>query len=172
MVPESAKDLLKQINEKHQRMRLSVIALAFGGAFSIVCYLAGSPGAAAAALMVTAVAAAIGHYADTLRRSVVLFYDLEDAAYQRFEQVTEAFDRMKEASRAWHVEAEGENSNWKRNAGATRSQQRKVISLSYGAPSVVKSNIDVPAIAVGKQHMFFFPDRLLFVERNQVGAVE
>jgi hypothetical protein len=172
MVPESAEDLLRQINEKHRTMRLGIVALVIGAALVIGLYIAGLPGAALAALILTVGAAGLGFYADTLRRSVVLFYDLEDAAYQRFEEVTDAFDRVKEASRAWHVEAEGETASWKRNAGATRAQQRKVISLSYGTPPVLKSNIDVPTIAVGKQQMYFFPDRMLFVERNQVGAVE
>jgi hypothetical protein len=38
-------------------------------------------------------------------------------------------------------------------------------------PARVRSNVAVPAIPVGRQTMFFFPDRILVFDRRRVGAV-
>lgn len=172
MVSESAKDLLRQINEKHRRIRLGVVASVIGLAATIVLWWTEQSTAAAGALLVTGIAAAVGFYVDTMRRSVVLLYDFDATKRQSFEQVSQAFDAMSAAGRVWHVEAESRNINWKRNAGATLSQQRRTIQVRYGVPPVLRCNIDVPMIDAGKQQMYFFPDRLLVVDRLQVGAVE
>jgi hypothetical protein len=49
--------------------------------------------------------------------------------------------------------------------------RRKAVRLSKGAPPYVRTNIEIPAIPVGRQTLYLFPDRLLVFERSGVGAV-
>jgi hypothetical protein len=60
---------------------------------------------------------------------------------------------------------------WKRNAGATHLIRKKVTALNYRLPNIVKSNITPPAIGVGRQVLYFFPDVMLIDDGRRVGAV-
>jgi hypothetical protein len=57
------------------------------------------------------------------------------------------------------------------NAGAGRLISRTRTALGYDVPGVVKTNIDVPSIVGGKQSVYFFPDAMLVIEGNRVGAI-
>src|SRR5690606_31340873 len=60
---------------------------------------------------------------------------------------------------------------WKRNAGASHLVNRKVTTLAYNLPAVIKSNVTPPALYVGKQVMFFMPDIVLVQDGSRIGAV-
>jgi len=49
--------------------------------------------------------------------------------------------------------------------------KRSRSSPGKGNPPYVKANISVPFIPVGKQLLYFFPDRILVFDPNGVGAV-
>src|SRR5207248_1787050 len=57
------------------------------------------------------------------------------------------------------------------NAGARQLISRKSASLSYSAPSVIRTNVNVPRIVGGRQSVYFFPDIVLITEGNHAGAV-
>lgn len=172
MVPESAASLLAEINSKHSMITLSSVAMVLGAMTVAGTFFAGLRDLATT-LAVAAVFAVIGaRYIDKIRRSVVLFYDFEPDLLVRYQSFVDAFERLRGANAIWHVAAEGNDNNWKRNGGATRIQNRSAIQFSLSSPPVVKSNIDVPTIPVGKQVLHFFPDRLLVVDSSRVGAVE
>ena len=44
--------------------------------------------------------------------------------------------------------------------------------MPKASPPFVKTNLLVPVIPVGRQTLYFFPDRLLVFDRGSVGAVE
>lgn len=69
------------------------------------------------------------------------------------------------------IGARGDVRDAKRNAGASRVVRRQVIRPNKQPPKWVATNIEVPAIPVGRQTLHFFPDRLIVVDPAGVGAV-
>lgn len=164
--------MLSEINGKHGRTRLSLIAAISGAMVVAVMVYAGLQTAAAICAVLVFLSVFAASYLDNIRRSVVLFYDFEPDALARYEGFVRSFEHLIGTDSIWHVAAEGNDHNWKRNGGATRIQNRNSIRPSLSSPRVVKSNIDVPGVAVGKQVLHFFPDRVLVVDSAQIGAVE
>lgn len=108
---------------------------------------------------------------DQIRKSVVLFYELDGQYEAAYQALHEAFERLTEAKKTWHIEAQADVYDAKRNAGASQVIKRQVTELSVSSAPYVKTNISTPSIKVGKQTLYFFPDRLLVFEKNKVGAV-
>ena len=98
-------------------------------------------------------------------------YDLDDNVIQPFKAFSEEFDKVAAVERIWNVDTAGRTDDWKRNAGASHLITRKVIRLSYGAPTVVKTNVALPSIVGGRQSIYFLPDVVLVAEGNRAGAV-
>lgn len=69
------------------------------------------------------------------------------------------------------MDAQGEVRNRKYHAGAASVINRNSTRPRVGQPSLLRTNLDVPSLSVGKQQLYFFPDRLLVLEGSQVGAV-
>ncbi len=117
---------------------------------------------------------AIGRWIDSFRRATVLFYDLADDTETAFQRVTAAFDGLMACAGKWHVEAGGvvrDLTTWKRNAGASHLIKKKPTVLVYKLPKVIKSNITPPALHVGRQIIYFFPDVALIQDGDKFGAV-
>jgi hypothetical protein len=178
MVDSSSATLLAELNEKQKKLPLWPWVSA---AFAIfVLWSLNSATAAPAnrdAVLVTAllIAGAVGTFAahryDTLRRSTVLLYDLDDDAGKRYQAVHDAFDVLGTCGGRWHVDAQGKAGDPKYHAGANTLVRRTGISLRTNTPGIVKTNIAVPAIPAGRNTMYFFPDRLLIFGSSGVGAV-
>jgi hypothetical protein len=111
---------------------------------------------------------------DQVLKTVVMFYELDDEAERTYQGLHDTFKALASCSRVWHIEAQGEVRDlqiWKREAGATTLVRRKPIQLTCKAPPYISANVSVPAIPVGRQSLYFFPDRLLVYEKGKVGAV-
>lgn len=79
---------------------------------------------------------------------------------------------MAQCSKLWHISEEANTgSKSKYNAGATSVIKRTAIAIAYGAPKFIKTNVSVPVIPVGKQKLYFFPDKLFVCEKKQVAAL-
>lgn len=172
MVDSSSEDLVKELNQKRKKIRMLPFALILGG--SITGYLVFQNFDdlyiyASAVLTVLGIAAA--GYRDTLCKSVVMLYDIEDEFQDIYKSLHDAFEQMAKCKGRWHMEAEGRVKDKKYHAGADSIVRRKSISLSLNNPPHVKTNIATPTIPVGKQNLFFFPDMVLIFDSNGVGAV-
>jgi|GEM_PF-324630 len=172
MTDSSSEDLLNEIRAKHNTMNVSRIAGCASALVIFLLLLGGSSGPAIwIAVLLAAISVAGGHYWDQIRKSVVLFYDLDPDASVRFEALHEGFSQLCSVRRTWHISAEGDVHDRKRNAGASSVVQRHAIHLTLAAPPFLKTNISVPAIPAGRQTLYFFPDRVLVYDRGNVGAV-
>ena len=165
--------VLDDINAASKKSRLAVVLPALVVIISFVAaYLAGSD---ALGLGVLAFPAwGLGLWVDSYRRAAVLHYDLIDGAEGSFQRITEAFDALMGCGGKWHIEAGGavrDITTWKRNAGASHIVRRKTTTLDYKLPAVVKSNVTPPALHVGRQIIFFFPDVALIQDGDRFGAV-
>lgn len=173
MTDSSSAELLAEFDQKRKKMRLwpwvGVLgALAFWMAMSAPQPQSWAPFAIIGLTLVLMYATSVY---DQIRKSVVLFYDLEPLYEGVYDNLHSAFEEMKKTRKAWHVEAQADVTDRKRHAGATQLIKKTAISFGTDNPPYVKTNVTVPSIPVGKQTLFLFPDRILVFESNKVGAI-
>jgi hypothetical protein len=108
---------------------------------------------------------------DQIRKSIVLFYNIEGPYANAYQSLYDTFSAFRSVSKVWHVEAQADIYDRKRNAGASQVIKRDAIQLSIEDAPYIKTNIVVPSIKVGQQRLFFFPDRMLLFHKKKVGAV-
>jgi hypothetical protein len=177
MVDSSSAELLAELNAKQKMLRgWPWVCAAFVAAYIVV--LNASPGPSAANSILTlavfgagAVATYAAHRFDTLRRTTVLLYNLDADASKHYQALHDAFDTLSKCGGRWHVDAQVAVGDSKYHGGAGTSARRSAINLRTGAPSLVKTNIDVPVIPAGKNMLYFFPERLLVFGPSAIGAV-
>jgi len=176
MVDSSSAKLLDEINSKHKKMKLLPASLIlFVGVTLAVILLAGangpSPWVLVPIILIGLAGVSAAYYRDKIAKSVVILYDFDDHTMAAYQKALEAFERLSICSSAWHIEASGRVKDRKYHAGASELVHRNSIRLSKGRVPIIKTNIDVPTIPVGKQIMAFMPDRLLVFEPKAVGTV-
>lgn len=172
MTDSTSAELLKELNEKRRRSRLWPLTaiLSVGGVG--LAYVRHLPDWTIVSLLaVCALATIATAYWDEMRKSVVLFYDLEKDTEGDFEHLHDAFRTLASCAGVWHIEAAGNVRDRKYHAGANTLVKRKAIKLATGLPPYVKTNIEVPIFLAGRQTLYCFPDRVLVFESNGVGAI-
>ncbi len=160
-------DLLAEINAKRRSLQLWPLVLILGVVLTLVLLSNGGRWIPAAMIIILALPVA---YWDARRRTTILFYNLEPPFTQTIETLYNAFRHLQSGACSWHIEAEGP-SNRKYNAGANVSVRRKRVHLHVCPPPYLKTNVPVPCIPVGRQKLYFLPDRLLIYDALGVGAV-
>jgi hypothetical protein len=128
------------------------------------------------ALLGAAVAIGLGalvyaRHVDVTCGTVLLTYDLEEAAQQWFSRLLKAFAEFASCGRVWHIREKGYIDDWKRHGGATSQLSRRAITPALSLPRRVRCNLQVPSLEAGNQTLYLFPDRMLVYESNGVGAV-
>jgi hypothetical protein len=172
MVDSSSADLVAEMNDKRKKVRIWPFIATLGTILTFVAFK--NSETQILALVIAAVTIALTIFAsikDSLRKTTVLFFELEPEIEALYQKLHDSFGQLTSSSSKWHVEAEGAVKDRKRNAGATSVIKRTSISLGLGNPPYVRTNVSVPSIPVGKQTLYFFPDKVLIFERNGVGAV-
>lgn len=119
----------------------------------------------------SAIAIYLAYNYDQINKSVVLFYDLEPDFEKVYEELHNSFNLLKSSQKVWHISSQADILDRKRHAGASQAISRNAIIPVVSSAPYVKTNISIPSIPVGKQTLFFFPDRLLVFENDRVGAV-
>jgi hypothetical protein len=172
MVDGSSAELLQELKEKRQKARLFPGAVACSIVVLLIVVGAGSP----SWLLAAVGAASLGlcwraSVRDALRRTTVIFYNLEPDLEQRYQGLHDAFRQLSSCVGAWHIGARGGVRDQRYHAGASTLVSRKSVVLQAGEPSLIKTNVAVPLIPVGRQVLAFMPDRLLVITPTAVGAV-
>lgn len=171
MADTDAKDVLGQINHVLASFPVWPFLLVPGLAASLFLYSSLYLLSAGILALLIVIASLLALYLDRIRRSVVLMYDLDSESSDLFNTFTRSFDLLMQSSKIWNIQAQGHQSDWKRHAGAITTLDRTRVSLSYKLPSVIKSNVSVPAVLGGRQSLYFFPDLLLVLEGRKAGVV-
>lgn len=171
MADETAQELLDELSAK-QRVRRTAPGV------SVILLLAGLYLALGAdiiplilPLWATAVVWLILSQWDALRRTTVIMYDLTPEASGLFEQLVEGLTSVGSAQRLWHIAGTADVYDPKYHAGASSNVRRTRTEVKTALPPQLTCNIDVPSIAVGRQTLYFFPDRMLVFDSEGVGAV-
>jgi hypothetical protein len=171
IVDSSSADLLDEINAKHKTWRLWPAALAVSLSAVLAAKTYGPAWLVVVASLAGAATTFFAYRRDLLKKTVVLFYDMDPALESAYDAFHRWAVQMAACSRVWHVEAEGRVADRKYNAGASHVVRRNPTFIRRSQPPYVQTNVDTIAIGVGAQVLHFFPDRLLIVDARGVGAV-
>lgn len=172
MVDSSSKDLVNELNSKRKRIRLwPWLAITTVIASFVVASQPLPPWTTYTTLGIGVVLTLFAFYKDILGKTTVMLYNIESDLSGVIEQLHSAFDGMRGCRASWHLEAEGRVKNRKYHAGASHLVKRRNITLTMKNPPFVKTNVATPRIPVGKQTLYFFPDKVLVFAPNGVGAI-
>ncbi|MEW1808363.1 TerB N-terminal domain-containing protein [Pseudarthrobacter sp. NPDC080039] len=159
LAPTSANDLVQQLNEAAGRKPLTrwvVIAVVLLGLitmpFGLLIWLLGIP------LIWWVV------QRDRGRRSVVIFYDVNDEHARQFQALVDAGNSLGQSQKLWRINEAGSlraGYQQKVNAGATALVGRSVVGVTHNGPRELMTNIAVPGVTADGTSMYFLPDRIL-----------
>src|SRR5262249_694928 len=108
------------------------------------------------------------------RRSVPVFYDVNDEYAQRFERIIAAFEQLAHSQRIWHIAAQGsvdESYQRKVHGGATSVMERSIVTTITEAPKPMTTNVVVPGLVAGSRSLHFLPDQVLVRDRKRFASI-
>lgn len=169
----SSREFLDELNGKHAAISWApwVFGLTVSAAIIGVLLKWGLLAVLAFAL-VGVISTAFAARRDTLAKTAIVMYDLDESAQRLFEELHDAFDQLRQCGRSWVVEASGQVHDWKKNAGASQIVKRTIIPLAKVSPKIIKSNVDPLCLPAGKQIIYFFPDRILVFDHSGIGGLD
>ncbi len=173
MSSSSSSELLAQINAAERRIALAPV-LAILGLVVALAVLGRSAISGGIVLLVTGAGALWLHQWDGARRSVVVFYDVNDQVAGQYQSLNDRFGRAMSCHKVWHVVASGAvrtTYQHKVNAGASSIVKRVPISLSTRGPKVLKTNISVPSVESKARSVYLLPDRILVKDGKSYAEV-
>lgn len=171
MKDSSAEALLEEINEKHKKISLFPITIVFSIIALFISFNSTSSFIHSAVFILGLSACLYTKYIDDINKSVILFYDFEPKIEKSYQKLHDDFNSLTNCHKTWHIEAQGNIMDVKYNAGANSRVKRSLVNLKVGQPPFIKTNISVPIIPVGRQILYFFPERVLVFDAGKVGAV-
>jgi hypothetical protein len=163
---------LNELNIKRKKHRLwpGVIAV-FAILLIFLIYKNAPVWSLLVCIIVGAIATILVSIRDQMAKTVVMFYDFDEAMERAYEKLHQAAFNLAQCNKIWHIEAQGDVIDRKYHAGASKLVQRKTTTIQRSQPPYVKTNIDTIAISVGRQTLHLFPDRILVYDNDGVGAV-
>jgi hypothetical protein len=173
LVDSSSKSLLDELNQKKREITIWPF---FCAATLVILWIASTVNLPTWALFIIGIAGLFATHIrwnkDTLNKNAVLMYDFDPEMERAYEQFLLAAERLSKCSAAWHIEASSKVHDSKYHAGASNLIRRSSTSLKKSEPPYLKTNIEVFSLEVGKQVLYFFPDKVLVYQSNCVGAVD
>ncbi len=171
LTDSSADGLLREIQEKHGRIRLATPIL-IGLSLLLMVMLGFRAPVWGDSL---AVAIMIGSFVylrkvDTQRKTVSLQYHLEETSRQHYENLLRAFETLGRSHHIWQITSQ-DRANTKYNAGAETTVTREPTAVLRTPPPFIDTNFAVWKLHLRNQDLYFFPDRILVYQESQVGAV-
>lgn len=101
---------------------------------------------------------------DKVRRTVVLFYEVDGLDQVCYQHLVDAFHQAQQSHRGWHVVASGDvrtTYQYKVNAGASSLIDRQILACGIDAGPHISSNIAIPTLRAGSRTVYLLPDRIL-----------
>ncbi|MFC4071949.1 DUF4236 domain-containing protein [Actinoplanes subglobosus] len=111
---------------------------------------------------------------DVARRSVVVFYTVEDDAAAQYGNLNNSAGIVAAVQRIWLVESQGQLTNpyqRKVNAGAGAVVGRHGGGVDLAGPPVLVTNIAVPTLHAKDRSIYFLPDRVLVRHGNDYADI-
>jgi hypothetical protein len=178
LAAKSTIEIAQTLSENKSRWRLHkillvVLAIIFVFGIFVSASAAGSIANSAVILMIAGACIAWSAAALHSRQSltVSLEYNLSGKELEPFNQLTRAFKVLGSCERVWQIPSEMSQADWKRNAGASKTVERRPTSLSTDQPALIKSNIEFLRLALANENLYFTPDAVLIIAGKSVAAL-
>ena len=150
----SSVELIEEIKNNYSKITLKWFSLLF--AFNIYTFI---------------LSFAIFAYLDYKRKNTIIFYDIDEETEARLQEFYDSFEEITKCKRKWYILSKNYNFDAKYNSGASSLVNRKDIAITNKVPKYIKTNVKIPCVPVGKQKLYFFPDKVLIIEGKKVGAL-
>lgn len=150
----SSIELVEEIKDNYNKITLKWFSLLF--IFNIYLFI---------------LAFIIFAYLDYKRKNTIIFYDIDEETELKLQQFYDSFDEITKCKRKWYILSKNYNFDAKYNSGASSLVNRKDIIIANKIPKYIKTNVKIPCVPVGKQKLYFFPDKVLIIEGKKVGAL-
>lgn len=101
---------------------------------------------------------------DAAKTKAVVFYEVDDAAASRFEELVTNWTWFTDATKLWRTVASGRVGTLhqhKRNAGASNLVEKVNAAASLTGPEHLATNVAIPTVVAGAASLYFLPDRVL-----------
>ncbi|KWX68525.1 hypothetical protein ASJ79_17435 [Mycobacterium sp. NAZ190054] len=111
---------------------------------------------------------------DRARKTVILFYDVEDEHFTWFDTLVRMWPWLSESQKLWRVLQAGNvatTHQFKTNSGASRIINRVDVAAATTGPKALSINIAVPSITAGKAALYLLPDRILVRDGNRFSDI-
>jgi hypothetical protein len=108
---------------------------------------------------------------DRYRRSLKIEYKWDGEAQRIASALSESLGELGRCAALWSITSQGDTSDWKRNAGATKLIKRERTYIRPKKPACIRGVAKFPAIKLGPGKLFFLPDAALVVTSDSVAAL-
>jgi hypothetical protein len=116
-------------------------------------------------------AVVLSHKRDELQKTVVVLYDFEPQTEEAYKLFCGWAAALGGSKGLWRIDATGDVANPKYTAGAGTLVFRTAATLFDGAPAFLRTNVPVYRLSVGRNMLYFLPDRMLICRGSETGAV-
>jgi hypothetical protein len=172
IVDASSSSLVEELNAKRKKVKLTPIAVTMAFILSILAIVqAVRPAVIISVDLILVAACVLCKIWDNNRKTTVIFYHFQDGTESVFEGVYRAFESLSHVQRIWHIPSSGRVRDSKYYGGAGQVVQRLRVAVRFANPPHVKTNIPTPSIELGKQTIYFFPDKILVFGKTDVGGL-
>lgn len=172
MSHSSSVELLRELNDKKKITRIGPWVL--GGGITLFLFAVAASFYPFFLLIIAILVGVSSFYAfrrDQVLKTVVLFYDFDPVLEQAYGALHTAATQLAQCAGCWHISASGDVQDGRYYAGASKLVERKPTTIRAESPHFLKTNIQTVAVSVGRQTLYFFPDRMLIFDKGRVGAV-
>lgn len=114
-------------------------------------------------------------YIDKRRKTVILIYEIDKENEEKLQSFYDAFNDIIYSAKKWYIPSKANLDRLydrKINAGAENLVNRVPLVVSISPPPYFKTNVNIPKIVVGKQILYFLPDKILVYQGKQVGCID
>lgn len=172
IVDSSSSELLNELNDKRKKSRIwPIVFIAFLGFTYLLNGMDQPEWIVLSTLVLGLFFTWVSHTRDMLAKTTVLFYDFEPEMETTYNKLFQAAERLEKCRKAWHISASGKVLDKKYHAGASNLVDRKTTTIQISEPPYLQTNVKTVSLAVGRQTLHFFPDRVLVYDAAGVGAV-
>jgi len=175
MTDSSSTALLEEISSKANLPRIWPWVLGIGITLIIFCVRGGAPlWICGCVAVLCAAASAWALHADTMRKTVVLFYELEphiEDAYRSLHAAVDLWHGCSQIGQVMAIASFTDAYDRKMNAGASSLSKLKRVNRRSSPPAYFKCNLSIPVLPGVERSLYLLPDRILVWENGGIGSV-
>ena len=169
---DSAAGLLQDLQQRQARISFGPWTIFFTLALAVSLALKGAEPLLVGLLLVVGILATLLAAAiDRQRKTVVLFYDLDQEFCDRYQRFYESVLNLRNCAKLWVITAKADVYDPKYQAGADALVQRDSAVIHEGAPHGIKTNVAALTLRYGSRSLVFLPHCILIFDGKAIGTV-